>query len=88
MISFFVFYHCDEPVSFPFVCLPVWLFPVLEPFSFPVFDCLPLVFKIVVVPGFLYSCGDVLDLLWCYFVHGPKYFRVELIGGVSEVAGI
>ena len=88
MVSFFVFYHCDEPISFPFVCLPVWLFPVLEPFSFPVFDYLSLVFEIIVIPRFSYSCSDLLDLLWCYFVQGSKYFRVELVGCFIKVVGI
>ena len=27
-------------------------------------------------------------MLWCYFVQGSKYFRVELAGGFSKVAGI
>ena len=85
VVSFFVFYHCDEPISFPFVCFPVWLFPVLEPFSFPVFDYVSLVFEIVVIPRFPYSCSDLLDLLWCYFIQGSKYFRVSWLVASSRL---
>ena len=68
-VALFVSEHCDKSVSFPYECLPVLVLSVPDPFPFPVFHDLPLIFQVFIIPGFFVSTGYCFCCSWGSFLN-------------------